>query len=527
MFDGKRTKLTGLFGLIVFLLILSFALGFVGKVKPVQADGGAYTIDFAAADPDIYLPDIPYPTTVVPIVGRGDGDTQIPKAWFNDPNTSTDVKIESLQPTKMALCQVVPFELKISAGAGAEAADMPITIQAGWSTVTTNGGAFGYDPGYGVLAAFIDTGDGAHNDPGGDATVYGFDSNLVGTEIVGVFGVDGLQTGDVVVMEVWVVLQCDLPDKIVGNVSSRLVNAITASSDVINTGNQTVPMLKAGDFTSVNVDLLLTKDDDDVYKMVNIPFWYEIVVSFPQDGEIDTVANKVVIVDDTLPEFVEYLGDDGIPMYETTFDDDLGGLRTCLYDPGTHTLTCDLWAVPESESVTIRFWVKAVTGVHLAAVCEGVDDIPVPGTSCDECLPNPPFTTVAGDCDVCNRAEVTTIAFDTDLTNNWDEEFKDIRDPNAVDIVFFTATTDLTREIKLEWGTEDESGLLGFNIYRAIKEDGHRLKLNKDLIMVGSDFEFIDSRVNHIHTYYYWLEIVDITLDTTWHGPITGTAVKK
>ena len=533
MFGGRGRKWAGWFGLIISVLLISMLFGLVGDLKPVQADGGAYTINFSAANPDIYLPEIPFPTTATPIVGRGNGDDEIPKAWYNDPNTLTDVKIESLNPRKMALCQIVPFEIKISAGVGAEAIDDPITFVAGWSTVTTNGGLFGYDPGYGVYAAFVDTGDGAHVDPVGDALVSTFSSALVGDEIQGTISVSGLQAGDVVVVEVWLVLQCSIPEKIGGNVASRLISGSTAAGDTINTGNQTVPMLQVGNFTSSAVDLQLTKDDDDIYKLVYEPFWYEIVVSYPLFEDLDTVANGVVVVD-TLDPWLEYLGDDGILAYETTFSDDLGGLRTCTYTAGTNgfggTLTCNLIAIAESDSVTITFWVQAVNGVHLAASCEGIDDPPVPGTSCDECPPNPPFTTEFGQCDVCNRAEVTTISNDTDLTNNWDEEFKDIRDPNAADIINFRATSDLVRQIKLEWGTENVIDLKGFNIYRAIKEDGHRLMINKDLIdrtFLESEYEFLDTRVNHVHTYYYWLELVDYSGDTAFYGPITGSAVKK
>ena len=75
---------------------------------------GDYSLNFAAADPEGYIPPIPFPETVTPIVGRGDGDTKIASAWFESPDDNTDVRVESLAPETMALHQIVPFELKIT-----------------------------------------------------------------------------------------------------------------------------------------------------------------------------------------------------------------------------------------------------------------------------------------------------------------------------------------------------------------------------------------------------------------------------
>jgi hypothetical protein len=208
------------------------------------------------------LPD-PGPDTRAP-VGSGDGGTYINNAKFNDgsqTNGSSDVKVESLMPEELYLGQIVPFEIKITVTGLESPENGNIRFTAGWSTESTSGDAFGYDPAYGVIAAFVDTGDGAHIDTNGDghgdAEVSSFEWSMVKNkfgvedEFQGVFDVTGLDSGDEVVVEVWVVIQKTFPEeKATGNVHSRLIDAISSpgedQEDVINTGTQTVPMKPFG-----------------------------------------------------------------------------------------------------------------------------------------------------------------------------------------------------------------------------------------------------------------------------------------
>jgi hypothetical protein len=229
-----------------------------------SGEGGAYKIDFAAADPGLYTIDAaPYPTDalIAKLIvgnyitsGRGNGDDLIPFAKFND--GSSDVKIESLMPEDLFIGQIVPFEIEIAVD-GAVGGTMQFT--AGWSTETTSKGEFGYDyETYKVLAAFVDTGDGKHNDPDDNARVSSFTSDWVnGDEIQGVFDIEGLEDGDVVVVEVWVVLQNSFPSAgATGNVHSRLIDASTPD-DSINTGQQTIPMMKLQDGITDNIEARL------------------------------------------------------------------------------------------------------------------------------------------------------------------------------------------------------------------------------------------------------------------------------
>jgi hypothetical protein len=218
--------------------------------RSLAAGGGAYKIDFSAANPSLYIPDIPFPESTPRIWGRDDvkgkSDVKksIPNAQFNDGRS--DVKIESLMPQDMYLGQIVPFEFQISVVGLESPEDGNMTFTAGWSTVTTMGGAFGYDPQIGVLAAFVDADDGAHKDFQEDASVSDFSWSVVNDEIIGVFDVTGFDDGDVVVVEVWLVIMSKFPAAgATGNVHSRLIDAQTLTTkDAINTGEQTVPMMK-------------------------------------------------------------------------------------------------------------------------------------------------------------------------------------------------------------------------------------------------------------------------------------------
>ncbi len=194
--------------------------------------GGSYSINFAAADPALYIPPIPYPVNVEPIAGRGNGNAQIASAWFNEPGPGGDVRIESLAPRDMALGQVVPFEIKITANGSTIPENGVITFKTGWNINTTSNSLFGYDPLKGVIAAFVDTGDGAYLDSGDNATVQNFGWAVVGDEIQGTFTMSGLDNGDVIVVEPWLVLQSMIPPKnqVGGNVQSRLIIANTGTS---------------------------------------------------------------------------------------------------------------------------------------------------------------------------------------------------------------------------------------------------------------------------------------------------------
>jgi len=82
----------------------------------------------------------------------------------------------------------------------------------------------------------------------------------------------------------------------------------------------------------------------------------------------------------------------------------------------------------------------------------------------------------------------------------------------------------------VEWTTESEVDLAGFNLYRSESPDGPYVKVNTVLIpgasdpLLGGKYAYTDTNVVAGHTYYYKLEDVELDGTTTLHGPIEVVA---
>jgi hypothetical protein len=83
-----------------------------------------------------------------------------------------------------------------------------------------------------------------------------------------------------------------------------------------------------------------------------------------------------------------------------------------------------------------------------------------------------------------------------------------------------------TGMVIVEWTTESEFNLAGFNVYRSEKPDGSFRKLNHTLIPASSDpvargsYVFTDTMATAGITYYYQLEDVELDGRSIMHGPI-------
>jgi hypothetical protein len=82
----------------------------------------------------------------------------------------------------------------------------------------------------------------------------------------------------------------------------------------------------------------------------------------------------------------------------------------------------------------------------------------------------------------------------------------------------------------VEWTTESEVDVAGFNLYRSESPDGPYVKINTALIpgssdpLLGGEYVYTDTNVVAGQTYYYKLEDVDLDGTTTLHGPIEVVA---
>lgn len=94
--------------------------------------------------------------------------------------------------------------------------------------------------------------------------------------------------------------------------------------------------------------------------------------------------------------------------------------------------------------------------------------------------------------------------------------------PTAVSLASMGASA-AHGQVTLAWRTGTESSNAGFNVYRATSASGARVKVNDLLIAAqgseasGSSYSVVD-RPGY-GTFYYWLEGVDYTGQTSLHGP--------
>jgi len=79
--------------------------------------------------------------------------------------------------------------------------------------------------------------------------------------------------------------------------------------------------------------------------------------------------------------------------------------------------------------------------------------------------------------------------------------------------------------IIVEWTTASELDTIGFNIYRAESLEAQLIRINDSLIpaspdpWIGGEYSFVDSDLNPGVVYFYYLEDVAETGETTINGP--------
>jgi hypothetical protein len=109
--------------------------------------------------------------------------------------------------------------------------------------------------------------------------------------------------------------------------------------------------------------------------------------------------------------------------------------------------------------------------------------------------------------------------------------------PTAVEMMDFTALSDAQGNVLLQWQTGYEVSNIGFNVYR--DATGRREKLNptilagsvplagRTLITAGLNYVWTDKLASAKDYAQYWLEDVDLSGKTMWHGPISAVPVTK
>jgi hypothetical protein len=204
----------------------------------VPLTNSTYSLNWYAADP---LPNSgPYAPTYLalspaslPAPTGGRAADPLRNAVAFGPTSNQLDAVTSLSGPAFCLGQVVPFEVVIDVGGAPGPEHGTIDFSASWSTYTTANDHFGFDTNYMVYAAFVDTADAGTFDPNYNAKVESFSSTVInaGTiseQILGNFRVTGLDPGDRIVVEIWVVLMPTQPSHAGGSIAANLVSASKA-----------------------------------------------------------------------------------------------------------------------------------------------------------------------------------------------------------------------------------------------------------------------------------------------------------
>ena len=277
---------------------------------------GAYSLHWYAADPGVnsgkFLPTYnklqPFQLTCPTPSGLGGrASNPLPNAQLYNSLLERD-GVTSLQPKDLALCQVVPFLLEINVNGSTAPENGVINFNPEFLTKTTSGDDFGFDPAYGIYCAFVDYGEPGTVDPGNNARVDLYSSKIVGAgtsneTIRGSIQVSGLNDGDNIIVEIWVVLKCSIPPNInaTGNIQTSMADATTGpagpdgglgTGDNISLGNQVVPLSQLGTFFTADADVSVTKSASPI--CIGNDLTYTIVVT---NNSTTTVANTIVAND--------------------------------------------------------------------------------------------------------------------------------------------------------------------------------------------------------------------------------------
>jgi hypothetical protein len=98
-----------------------------------------------------------------------------------------------------------------------------------------------------------------------------------------------------------------------------------------------------------------------------------------------------------------------------------------------------------------------------------------------------------------------------------------------VELSSFTASVTVNSFVELQWTTETETNLLGYNVLRHTEEILNEAEaINPSIITAANtssitEYSYLDESVSAGTTYYYWLQVSDLDLTNGFHGPIAVT----
>ncbi len=99
--------------------------------------------------------------------------------------------------------------------------------------------------------------------------------------------------------------------------------------------------------------------------------------------------------------------------------------------------------------------------------------------------------------------------------------------PLPVELAYFSAQVTADIAVNLEWRTETETDMLGYNILRSeTNNTGGAIKINPFLITAHNvssavSYSFLDVEVINGQFYFYWLEALEYDLTSHLYGPVS------
>ncbi len=122
-----------------------------------------------------------------------------------------------------------------------------------------------------------------------------------------------------------------------------------------------------------------------------------------------------------------------------------------------------------------------------------------------------------------------TVIVTLDFTGAKDGHEVVVTEPTLpVELSSFTAVAHADEYVTLNWVTESESNLYGFNVYRAETDNQDQaIRINPTTVAPNNttqttNYSYTDNEVEAT-TYYYWLEVAELSNENTFHGPIVVT----
>ncbi len=97
-----------------------------------------------------------------------------------------------------------------------------------------------------------------------------------------------------------------------------------------------------------------------------------------------------------------------------------------------------------------------------------------------------------------------------------------------VEMSSFSAIGSTLQSVTLQWTTESETGMCGYNVYRSTTDDlSSAIDLNHFVNACNSSsthhYSFADSELSGAGTYYYWLQAIDLNGSSTYYGSVSVT----